>query len=554
MKLRLLLPLALFTLLCACSGDDERKDRTPTPAESPSALGNPVTPGASTTAQALGLRTQAVKWVDAEAYDPKNITESTEPVWTRDRRLAALPDEARAWSAYVVRPDSPPLPLYNTTNRWLRNLTWDKDGLAMQFATRRVVSLTGSGDKATLDWQGKLTIDPAAAVVREEFDAMPASGGNDSPGRQPDDRDRTVSVQRDQANSQAVLSIGTGNGPFRQIDTVYLVDKQGRAKRLEGIKDLRQLDFMPGGGALHAFAAQTTTVPFHPANESYIIPTSDGQAIYVGETPFRAEGMYGTGSTKSSRLLILVPDPAATTPGASLMVLYDTNKHDLRVLAKGPPVLLPSPSGFPTQVPITWPEASDEFAIGSGQDAVIVNAVTGAMRPGQPQELLQTSPPDSRSPSGRYRAAIFATLPLPQGVECAGKPAGVTVTDTQTGETKTFLECATGTGGPLTWLDDHTLAVMAFNCNGCQSKTAGLTLLDVASGRATPLIQGLELGASVTPSPDGHRFVVADKGLRVYDYGGALIRDLGPAPEGLRHTSLAWAPDNRSFAYILGPM
>jgi hypothetical protein len=64
---------------------------------------------------------------------------------------------------------------------------------------------------------------------------------------------------------------------------------------------------------------------------------------------------------------------------------------------------------------------------------------------------------------------------------------------------------------------------------------------------------GLEPDASVTPSPDGSRLLVSGRGLRVYQISGTLLQDLGRAPEGLRYTSLAWAPDSRAFAYVIGP-
>jgi hypothetical protein len=312
---------------------------------------------------------------------------------------------------------------------------------------------------------------------------------------------------------------------------------------------------LPSGGALQAFAAPPAGQPFRPTNESYIIPTSDGQAIFFGELPYRAEGFYGSTPAKGTRMVILVPDAANTTPGASLMVIYDTKKHDLRVLGKGPAVLLPNPAGFPSLISITWPDGSNEFAIGEGADAVIVNATTGAMRSGQPQELLQSAPqPDARSPSGRYSAAALAARPQLGAEECRGKPADLTLTDNQTGEKKTLLECPGGTGGPVTWVDDNTLVVTAYNCTACEPSSASLTLLDIRSGKAVPLTNGLEIGATVTPSPDHSHLLVTGNSLRVYDSNGTLLRDLGPAPDGLKHTSLAWAPDSRSLAYILGPL
>jgi hypothetical protein len=557
MRLRLMLPLALFALLFACSGDDDtdRQNGTATPAESTLAPAGVSTPGASITAQALGLRTQAVKWVDAEAYDPKTIIEVPGPAWDNNQRLPLTPGTDPAWSVFAVRPDSPPQPLYNTTKRWLRNATWDKDGVAVQFTSRRDVMLSGSGDKATLDWQGKLTIDPSTGAVREDVEALPTTSGNDAPGRQLDDKSKTVSVQRDLAGTQAVLTVGIGYGPFRRIETVYMLDKQGKAKRLEGIKDLRSLGWLPSGGALTAFIAPPAGQPFRPTNEAYIIPASDGQAIYVGETPIGAEGLNSAAPAKGSRLLILVPDPNGAAPSDSLMVLYDTRKHDLRILGKGPSVLRPNPAGFPAQIPITWPDGSNEFAIGIGIDAVIVNATTGAMRPGQPQELLQSSPPsEARSPNGRFSAGVEAAPNFAFSDDCRGRPYRLTVTDTQTGSTRPLLECHGGFGGQVKWIDETRLILTVYNCYACEPSSAALTLVDVVSGNAKTLTAGLEPNATATPSPDHSRLLVTGNSLRVYDSTGSLQRDLGPAPEGLKHTSLAWAPDSRSFAYILGPL
>jgi hypothetical protein len=557
MKPRLLLALALVGLLCACSGDDsDRKDRTATPAEGTSAPGSAATPGSSITAQALGLQTRAVKWVDADVFDPKTITESLDP-FNHYERLKQPAGTPQAWSLFASKDGALPAPLYETTNRFLRNVTWTRDGVAVQFSTRRVVTITASGDKATLNWQGTLTVDPSTGRVREEFEALPSTGGNDSPGSQLDDKTRTVTVQRDQGDTQAVLSVGTGNGPFRRIEAVYLIDKQGKARRLEGLNDLRQVNWLPSGGALQAFAAPPANTPFRPTNETYIIPTSDGQAIYIGEAPARAEGFNATGASKGSRMLILVPDRNSTTPGASLMLLYDTRKFDLRVLGPGPAVLLPNPAGFPTQVPITWPDASDEIAIGTGggPDGVIVNVKTGASRPGSSQELLQLlGPAENLSPNKRLVATTDPpATALAGSVDCRGKPSRLKVTDKQTGTPKTLLECPSGLPGQVKWIDDSHLLVTIYNCYACEPGSAAVTLVNVDSGRAVQLTNGLEPNTDAMPSPDGRRVVVTGERLRVYDADGALVSDLGPLSIELRPTSLAWSSDNKSLAYILGP-
>jgi len=215
------------------------------------------------------------------------------------------------------------------------------------------------------------------------------------------------------------------------------------------------------------------------------------------------EGSNAPPQVAGTRAVILLPDPKGSANGASIMVIYDSKTHYLRVLGPGPGLPGPNAAGFPTQVPILWPAGSDSFAIGIGFDAVIVDAKTGAMRPGQPQELLPPYvPPVRTSPSGRYLAWFDEPQPGAMTEDCRGKPLRLNLKDNQTGLTKPLLECPTGMSGLVNWISDTKLISTVFNCTGCEPGSSSLVLIDVTTGTATSLTDGLEDHATALASPD----------------------------------------------------
>jgi hypothetical protein len=541
-----------FVLLVACSGDDDWPEATPSPSDSasPTATSGPVLQGAVVSAQSLGLQTVAVKWTPADVLDLRSLVEATDPFATELGRLPLPPGAPKRWSVRLVEGQAPPRELQNST-RLLTDLAWGTDGLQVAFQTRREVRVIPFGGPITAGWQGTTTFDLPSGGARDQFAAFPMEVRAGQIPSDPQSTRRSVTVHLDRQKRQAVLTVGSGDAPFRQTESVYILNADGTAKRLEGLSGLGNVGLLPAGNGLMAGKGWTG----RPSNASYFVPTTDGQAIFFGEMPVVVEGASPDQKSPRPRALMVAPDPAQPNSGARLLVLYDYHARQLRVLGPGPTIPILNPAGFPTQIPMSWPAGSNEVAIGTdstSSNAAIVDVRTGATRPGQVNDLTPPPTPGQTSPNGHYTAQ-FAVQPVGPSGDCLGQPLRLEVKDNQTGETRTLLECSTGSTASATWLDNNRLVATAGNCRGCDYTKSSQILVDVVTGKATLLTDGVEPSTRILASPDKSRLLVAGKSLRVYGADGKLERDVGPIPEGATVISMVWSPDGGSFAYVVGP-
>jgi hypothetical protein len=340
-----------------------------------------------------------------------------------------------------------------------------------------------------------------------------------------------------------LLTIGQGQGqppgpPTFGLTDIYVVDAQGKGRRLEGVSGLRNVAWAPNGKALIGFEGQRFGQPFN----LYLIPVVDGEATVVRNVlSFTNEGFIPS-SAAGHRVAFI----AHGVGGDAYLSVYDTDTRRVRLVGPAPAADMQS---------LHWAAGQEQVLVrtasGNQNTDQIIDVNTGASLPGSYQDLYPPQGRDTLSPGGRY----VANLAEPQAAATHNCPGvfRLTVTEKQSGAAKTLLECSTGTSGYVTWLNETQLIAGIAACWACESIPSRIWLVDVDRGTAQSLTEGLEDWAFAVPSPDKGRLVVGGKRLRVYGVDGSLMRDLGPAPAGFVYESATWAPDGSAFAFILRP-
>jgi hypothetical protein len=527
-----------------CSG--ESKPAPATPGEggaTPEATVAPAIPTPAAAAPPAGVTVERIpiRWEPVPSpLDFVNASEPPDP-WAKQREEITKRDPSTQlpsnWAVYVVEGNAEPREL-TSSMRWLTNLTWDKDGLRAGFLTQRNL-MTPSGP-FDFSWRGHLNVDISTGRATTAFDPFPETLWTTVPGG------RTIQVQTDSAGTTLLTTNGTSFPPPSQpgqtpqqpmLAAVHLISARGEARKLEGVTLVPGVSFqwVPNGKAL--VARDPSGVMF--------VPVTNGDALRVPSV--RVMGIEirypGEGKpTEGSRVAFIVPSP---TPGEAEYAVYDAASHVIRWLGRHPAPANPYvqwPSGLPGKI--------------ATRD-IVIDVVTGQSEPLPPQEVLYPPHPsvNPTSPNGRYvvRLPEIKFGDYRNTEECKGLPYKIDIEDKQTNTTRTATECAGGTMASARWLGNDRLLVRVSPCaGGCDAPQSRNLLVEIATGKMTPLNDGFELNAFTSVSPDGSKVLVGGRQLRVFSSGGDQLRRQD-APEGYDVIASAWSPDGRDFAVIFGP-
>ncbi len=475
--------LAISTWAFAACGDGS------TPPSSPTAT---LTATATATAAPTPTSTPAgpqVRWVPAEL-----------PVFTGQEAedpfagvTGGLPSQ---WSVYLVRGDGEPELVYQT-RRWLWSwsLRWSADGttLIIPFASQSASYVATGACAYGYDLSGAVFLeigDPGTTLTELVFYL-----GSIIPS--PDGSRLALYFQRPSYEDCP----GTQG--------LYVTERGGHAVKLERLyeADLFVLAWLPDGSGLLADALRTSRSPL------YVAPI-DGPPILVMPRGPEVAFHYRTAlSPDGGRLAYLSEGD---------LYIFDLSRGTSRQLS----------TGGRYRHAISLPQWSvDGRLIIVGGDAI--DAATGDVV----ASLLPSSKTISAtlSPDSRYFLAAEEPTWEPS---LANR---VHLLDLQTGQTRVLLEKDHGFYWGLGWLPDaRHLLLITPSCWGCDTLTMRVSLMDLESGRMTPLTDGLEPHGAAYPSPDGQRLLVTGKALRLYTVDGQLLWEF-PAPEGFDVAAAAWS-------------
>jgi hypothetical protein len=202
-----------------------------------------------------------------------------------------------------------------------------------------------------------------------------------------------------------------------------------------------------------------------------------------------------------------------------------------------------------------------------------VNVETGELKPGPlSPPVQQRNGTRVSSPDGRYQAIPASPDDYRAGQQPRDASGCTTVPllrleDDVTGTTRIIMPCGANAMA-IRWLDASHFLAIVYECGFyCESHHRTDTwLVDAATGSAVDLTVGYEdggfevlepeghgLAGTGFLSPDGSMIAIGGAHLRVYSLSGALVRDFGSPAEGFEFKSVAWSPDSRSLAMLLGP-
>jgi hypothetical protein len=451
-----------------------------------------------------------------------------------------------------------------STGRWIRELSWDRDGLKLRAQTQRAVPSTLGA--VTALWNLTMTLDPETAELKDAFEALPFSGCTQceagplrsSPvglgfGPSPDGRRLLLFVHYNQGITDPTRP------PFLTSD-VFIVEADGRSRRLEGLPavgaaeglpDLGALDWFPSGDMLFGWGGFVRG----RHEDRFLVPVRDGDAVVFRESlgaTWRQQD--GDSTVKDLRVAFAFYDAAGPQGPGNYLGIFDTGAGKAWLLGTAPAGSRLS-SDKPPSIALHWPKDSERFMAGMEPNSVLVDPNTGAQEPGGFADL--TPPykiPEETSPNGRYTAYFDRREPpFSRDPGCEGLPYRLNLRDERTNRTRVLLACETDVAGSLVWLSDKHLIARIYNCSQCGPTEFRVILIDITSGKWTSLTNGFELRASGVPAPDGKKVAVLGDRLRVFDDSGRLVEDYGPAPTGMLYLDVVWSPDSRSFAYVLAP-
>ncbi len=521
-----LFAIAAIVLLAARDASDPRSPQVDRLAEpTPSA---PRSNATSTLEESLGIKRLPVRWTPVgQLIDFSNARELEDAsAALRGVYIAGLSGESRQVYA---------------TKREILSLGWEQDGVVLGFQTKRTAPSKLPDGELTFVWHGSTTISPQGDAV-DTLDAIPKWTLNPPPES---DFGARSSASGLAGGSQVLVVYRTSSPPsppltsrVYHIQAVYIVDERGEGRKLEGIADLSGVTWFPNGKAI---LGQRGAVQL-AQGEAYFIPTGDGEVVLVPKPiGVAVEGTQAGVSGSGSRAAFIVINPS---PGArdAYAGVYDSETGTVRLLGPGG-----------SSYVVMWPSGSSQFLIGGE----IVDATTGERQKGSLDDIRPPSTPpwEALSPDGRYVASVQIDPPAGWRAtpECEGLPFNLRLRDVSGGQTKTLLQCQGGHPGGVTWLNERQLVASIGTCWACGGGSSNLLLIDVVTGEAKSLTDGLETRARFRASPDGSKVLVDGDTLRVFDTEGRLIKDFGRPPEGFKFEGLAWSPDSSSVVFVVGP-
>jgi hypothetical protein len=547
---------AVAVLASGGAGEEAPSAQASPAATAPTAEASPTPVPTATPDAIAGVQRLPVRWVDVPDVLDFGSAQEVERPFANER----MPDVQ--FTYFVAGLDGTSRQVYSTY-RLLRDLTWDSNGLVATLWTQRAVD-SSVAEGVVLPWQVETKLDPAGGKATDRFETLPLDCSPCSLNQGlmsliAAHAGAGMHLLRDANGKRMLVTLYYDNGlnaldrpPFL-IDSSYLVAADGSSKRLDGLtEDLWGLSWLPNAKALRGSGG----VAFGDYPDAYFIPPQTGDALFLAK--LRGLGIEAAGDAQGgpvgSRAVFAYDDPNGAQGPGNYLAVFDSNDWSLRKLGPAPPGFLLSSSRPPT-VYFYWPAGSERFLAGFEGDAVLVDANTGARQPGSREDLQPPAgPTEVLSQSGRY-AASFDDLKeglLP--AECAGLPQGLSVTDKQTGQTKTLLSCEGGSSGRAVWVNDTTLAARIYPYKFGDSDIATVVLIDITTGSVKTLVDVPEEGARVVPSPDGAKLLVTGTSLRLFDASGNLLEDYGGLTEGTQYKAFAWSPDGASFAYVVGPV
>jgi hypothetical protein len=541
----LALILAIVVAAAAFVVKDGEPEAPPDAAQAPTptATVSPLPP--------LQLERLPVRWTPVpDVFDFDAAVEKDDPF------AGLFSDAPPEWSVHVVDGDEAPREVLRT-ERWVRDVSWGQDGLQVQTQTKRdVPSTLGT---VTAVWEVTTTIDARAGRTGDAYAALPVSGctlcerrgpsGSFGAGvtlePSPDGGSMLVELLYDQGISDP------SRPPFL-LQEAYLVDADGRSRRLEGLPDVSGVGWLPTGKTISGSGGPV----FGAHGDRYLIPPEDGEAVVLRESlglAFRRGG-GNPPRTDDPRAVFAFYDAAGPQGPGNYLGVYNTATDEAWLLGAAPGAVSLS-SSRPPAIALDWPEGSERVVAGFEPDSVLIDPGTGARQAGTRNDLLPDVPLEVRSPDGRH-VAYFEDREQVENPDpaCDGLPYRLNARDERTGRTKTLLECDTDTGGRLAWLSNTKLIVRAYDCSSCGHPRATLLVVDIESGKTVRLTDEPRAGLNAYGSPDGKKVAATDDaGLRVFDSGGRLVRDYGAPPDGWEYSKIVWSPDSGSFAYVLVP-
>ncbi len=471
-------------------------------------------------------------------------------------------EESPVWRVYIAEAGEPEHELL-ATRRWVRGFSWDEDGLKLQAQTqRRLPSTLGT---VTALWEVTSTVDTRTGLLQDTFDPLPHSGctncergplGGAAPG---------VAMGQNPGGDKLLVHVFYNQGiadpsrpPFL-LREAYVVDVDGRSRRLEGLRaigeaeglpDLGGFEWLPGGDMLLGSSGYERGVH----EDRYFIPLESGAAVFLRESlgmTWRAEGRDRV-EPRDPRVVFAYYDAAGPQGPGNYLGLYNTQTGEAWQLGTAPPASRLN-SSLPPSIAFLWPPESERFMAGMEPSSILIDPGNGARELGTISGLVPPyAPPEVSSPSGRYTAYFETREPgTPRDPSCAGLPYRLNLRDERNSETRVLLQCDTDVAGTLTWLSDKHLIAGIYNCSQCGPTESRVLLIDIDSGRWSSLTEGLEPRASAEPAPDGLKVAVLGDTLRVYDNLGRLIRDYGPAPAGMAYGGAIWSPDSETIVYYV---
>jgi Tol biopolymer transport system component len=462
--------------------------------------------------------------------DPPRYT-GAEPAHPYEEPRSHVPLE---WQLLLVRGDAEPELLYQT-GRYLVRADWSPDGRELV----AVYETFGQPEPGTEDeWRRRgfeavfLEFAYLRGLVSFDVSVSPPTGReelitNHFPRLGPSPDHSRIALQRDEEMGRR---------------TVYTIDRAGRAVRLDGVGDHPGLyGFLPDSSGL---LVQVPIADSPDRSRFYLVPF-DGRPATRFEVPLgRGFVLSLEWSPEGGRLAYRI---------AGDLYLFDRATGDVRLLASNPDWRGRDPH---------WSRNGAEIILGGN----LIDAATGRVLVslGAPYPAADAA----LSADGRYFAvAEDPTFASVRGQEFPCPPAPgegplrlnpdnrVFLHDRQTGETRLLQECGQGLTAHLQWLADGRHLIISQQPEQAPVQYArgySLTLVDIETGRKTPLTDGRELHADAIVSPRGDRVIVVGERLRLYTSTGELLREIVP-PEGFDVPMAVWSPDGSSFAYVLGP-